>query len=209
MTRLKKDAVKTLCVVLVSAFAVGAWYALTHNLIQSLCWLGLLVFLSIVEMFPSSEPGPVMKNEDFLLDSERKKGRRKLNILLIIFTLAVFIGVFFVAYRKNIFWPLMVPISVISALMLFIAWRNQGKILRPKYDERELLIQKNADRVSLVIFWVVFIFWSVTAGFLSGSGFWHLPGYTYTIQVIIAAWIVKTVYAIAVIWQERGMNNER
>gem|GEM_PF-6674842 len=202
MTRLQKDAVKELAVLLLAVIAVGTAYALTHNLIHSLCWLGLLGFLGILAMFPTVGPEPEMKPED---DFSLRRGQKTLSILIFTAVWAVLQGVYLTAYPKNgIAWT---PTLAFAVFALLIAWRNR-KVIRlryrmPKYDEREMLVQKNAARVSLGIFWVAFALWGVVAGILSDSRTWHLPGATYAFQVAIGLWLVKTVYAIAVILQER------
>jgi len=81
----------------------------------------------------------------------------------------------------------------------------QLRFKEPKYDERELLVQRNAMSVSYGVFWVIFVLWGVAAGLLSDSGVWHLPGCFYAFQVCIAAWLVYTVQTISVIWQEWRM----
>ena len=49
MTRLQKNAVKKLAILLLAVFTVSITYVLTRNLIHSLlCWLGLLGLLGFL-----------------------------------------------------------------------------------------------------------------------------------------------------------------
>jgi hypothetical protein len=202
VTRLQKDAMKELAVLLIAALAVGIAYVLTHDLIHSLCWFGLMGFLGVLAMFPTAEPGPVVERTDF----PSLRARKTLSIMIPIAILAVCQGIFLALYRVRsiLTWT---PTLVFSAMALLRVWRNwnfiQLKCRLPKYDERELIVQQNAARISLGIFWVAFVLWGVAAGMLSDSHVWHLPGAAYAFQVFVAWWLVRTTHAIAVIWQER------
>ena len=203
MTRLQKDAMKDLLVVLAAALAVGIAYLLTHDLIHSLCWLGLLGFLGILAVFRTAEPGPVIESEEVL---PYRIPRILIGVLAPTAIWAMLQGVFLIIYPATR-WITWTPSLVIGGLTLLRIWRSRKSTVRkyrvPKYDEREQIVQKNAARVSLAVFWLAFVLWGVAAGILSDYRVWRLPGSTYAFQVLVAMWVVQAVYSTSVLWQER------
>ena len=204
MTRLEKDAIKRLIILGAAFVVVAIIYYFSRDIGSSLCGFGLMGFLGFVRQ--SKGKGPE-------LDEEKVKKMEKWSIipLIILFLFFSFqIKDIFMQFNKGLnldFGAVFASFFLLIAI-LFLIFRGKkvyiNKTLKlPKYDERENNIIKNSSSIAFTVFWIIFIFASVSVGiFLPDK---QISTYYLSMQGLIAWWIYAFAYNSAIIWQEQKL----
>ena len=206
MTRLQRDAVKTLVVAAVAAAAMGVLYAWTRNPVMSLLGLGIIGLAGFLDLFRSAEPGPVMDKQD--VASRPRRSRWWMQFAWLLVVLCILEIVYVRAYagkpgREVLLWVPAAVLAISGSLSIWVHWRTAGLRQRvPRYDERERLVLLHGGITAFGVFWMAFVLWGLVAGVLCESGAWRLPGYMYLLQTLAGLWLFFVTYSLSVVWQE-------
>ncbi len=208
MTRLEKDAIKRLIILGAAFIAVSTVYFFSRQIYPSMAGFALMGLLGFVGR--SKGEGPE-------LDEEKLEKTKKWLIIPIIFILIIF-GFQY----KNIFlqtdksfdlnFGAIISAVLILICILFLILKRKKVFIKktikfPKYDEREVKTLKNACAVAFSVFWLIFVLASISVSMSIRDR--QLPTDYLILQLFVSWWVYTCAYNIAILWQERKLNNVR
>ena len=196
MTRLQKDALRELAIILF----LGIMFFPPKN---PACFAALSVAMALLLLFlrkysggpVALEPGPLTEPKHPLLER-----------CLLLLAVGMAITLVSLKFRGA---PIHILAQVAPFLLVFLlvllwlsgAWKR-GPLVRPQYDEREHLVKTQAENLAYGLFFSAFFLWNMAGWILTNKGASNLPTMGYRVQLFIALAIVSITRSLSILWQE-------